>query len=48
MISTDEQLEFLSTHRRAVPATGRRDGSSQQPLVAHIRAGQPEKAVSHA
>jgi PPOX class probable F420-dependent enzyme len=32
---TDEQLEFLSDHRWAVLATGRRDGSPQQAMVGY-------------
>ena len=35
MIYTDEQMEFLSNHRWAVLATGRRDGSPQQAMVGY-------------
>lgn len=35
VIYTDEQFEFLSNHRWAVLATGRRDGSPQQAMVGY-------------
>ena len=37
---TEAQLEFLSAHRWAVLATGRRDGSPQQAMVGYALDGE--------
>jgi Pyridoxamine 5'-phosphate oxidase len=43
---TDLELEFLSTHRWAVLATGRRDGSPQQAMVGYTLDGEGRILVS--
>ena len=46
MIYTDEQREFLSNHRWAVLATGRRDGSPHQAMVGYTLDGEGRMILS--
>ena len=46
MIYSDDQLEFLSDHRWAVLATGRRDGSPQQAMVGYALDGEGRILIS--
>jgi PPOX class probable F420-dependent enzyme len=46
VIYTDEQREFLESHRWAVLATGRQDGSPQQSMVGYTMDGEGRILIS--
>jgi PPOX class probable F420-dependent enzyme len=46
VIYTDEQREFLESHRWAVLATGRQDGSPQQSMVGYTIDGEGRILIS--